>query len=83
MTGLTIVAKRRTDPPDLFEIEAELRISHMYVIEGGASSGDSSVAFRMQDASGNEYIAQLTGNLLRMAAQSFNGMHARFQEVGE
>ena len=68
---LTIKTKRLNDPTEDFQLKDELEITHMYVLERGTASGDSSIAFRLQDKDGNQFIAQMTGNIARNAFQAF------------
>lgn len=84
MNSLTILTHELGQPPvndgaDPANYKGELEMKSMVILERGTQSGDTSVMFRVQDAEGNHYLAQLTGNLFRAACIAFNAADERFK----
>lgn len=86
MTGLIIKINRVGDPPtDLFppkeSVTAELDMHSVTILEHGTQNGLSSLMFGLTNPdTGEHYIAQLTGTLLKNLAAGLRGAEQNWED---
>lgn len=84
MIGITIRILAKGDPgpavPEAVGAE-ELQITHAVIVEGGMTSGKTSIALVLKTADGKHYVTQTSLSLFDMLAGAVKGAAARFGEL--
>ncbi len=79
---IKILAKGDPGPAVAGMAEAiELETTHAVIIEGGMSSGKTSIGLVLRDANGTPYLLQTSLAMFDMLAGAVKGAAARFGEV--
>lgn len=83
MIPLNVKIMGKTDPPSHpgLKVEPELTLTDVEILEGGMSSGNTSVMLILKGQDGKNYYAQTSAALFCTAAAAVDGARKRWKDI--